>query len=90
MNGTCYLRYDDTNPDKQTHQFIQEIQDNVRWLGYTPDKITFASDYFEQLEYFAYKLIKNGHAYVCDTPREEIELERKEKRSNPYRERKLE
>lgn len=43
------MRYDDTNPDKESIEFIKEIEDNVKWLGYNPDKITFASDYFEQL-----------------------------------------
>ena len=70
--GTCYLRYDDTNPDKESHEFIEEIERNIKWLGYTPDKITFASDYFEPLQDFAYRLIKEGKAYVCDSPQQDI------------------
>jgi glutaminyl-tRNA synthetase len=62
----------------------------VRWLGYTPDKITFASDYFEQLQYFAHRLIQQGNAYVCDSSQEEIEVERKNKQPNPYRQRSIE
>jgi glutaminyl-tRNA synthetase len=90
LGGSCYLRYDDTNPDKETHEFIEEIENNIKWLGYEPDKVTFASDYFEELQYYAHQLIRNGQAYVCESTQEEIELERKEKRESPYRSRPIE
>jgi len=65
LQGHCYLRFDDTNPEVEEHQFIDEIEENVKWLGYTPSKVTFTSDYFEPLMLYANELIKNGHAYVC-------------------------
>ncbi len=48
-NGVCYLRYDDTNPEKEEEKFFTAIKDMVEWLGYTPWKITHASDNFQQL-----------------------------------------
>jgi glutaminyl-tRNA synthetase len=62
----------------------------VRWLGYTPDKVTFASDYFEQILHYAHELVRKGQAYVCDSSQEEIERERKHKQPSPYRQRTVE
>lgn len=47
--GVCYLRFDDTNPAAESKEYIDNIQENVRWLGYTPWKVTFASDNFQFL-----------------------------------------
>ena len=60
-NGFTYLRFDDTNPEKETTEFIESIKENVKWLGYDPFKITHASDYFPQLYNFAVTLIKKGN-----------------------------
>lgn len=64
-NGTCYLRYDDTNPEKEEEKFFIGIKDMVEWLGYKPDKITHSSDNFQQLYEWAVQLIRKGLAYVC-------------------------
>lgn len=63
--GETYLRFDDTNPCKENHEFIDHIKKNVEWLGYTPYKITNSSDYFQELHDLAVELIKNKKAYVC-------------------------
>ncbi|XP_041348484.1 glutamine--tRNA ligase-like [Gigantopelta aegis] len=70
--GHCYLRYDDTNPEKEEEKFFTGIRDMVEWLGYTPYKITHASDNFQQLYEYAVDLIKRGHAYVCHQKQEEV------------------
>lgn len=64
-NGTCYLRYDDTNPEKEEEKFFVAIRDMVEWLGYKPDLITHSSDNFQQLYDWAVVLIRKGLAYVC-------------------------
>lgn len=67
FGGKTYLRFDDTNPLKESEEFVESIQEDVRWLGYDwEDRLTFASDYFEQLYGFAEQLIEKGRAYVCD------------------------
>ncbi|XP_012939846.1 glutamine--tRNA ligase [Aplysia californica] len=66
--GSCYLRYDDTNPEKEEEKFFLGIRDMVEWLGYKPFKITYASDNFGKLYECAVELIKRGHAYVCHMP----------------------
>lgn len=71
-NGICFLRYDDTNPEKEEEKFFHGIQDMVQWLGYEPYKITYASDNFGQLYEWAVELIKRGGAYVCHQRYEEI------------------
>ncbi|KAK9874390.1 hypothetical protein WA026_002737 [Henosepilachna vigintioctopunctata] len=70
--GTCYLRYDDTNPEKEEEKFFVGIKDIVDWLGYKPDKITHSSDYFDQLYEWAVQLIRSGLAYVCHQTTEEM------------------
>ncbi|CAH8481387.1 unnamed protein product [Schistosoma haematobium] len=70
--GITYLRYDDTNPEKEEAEFFEAIEDMVRWLGFTPYKITYASDNFQQLYEWAIKLIKLKLAYVCHQAVEEI------------------
>lgn len=68
-NGKCYLRYDDTNPEKEEGRYFDSILETVRWLGYEPWKITYSSDYFEELYDLAVELIKRDKAYVCHCTR---------------------
>ncbi|MCP4688541.1 MAG: glutamine--tRNA ligase, partial [Desulfobacterales bacterium] len=59
--GTCNLRFDDTNPLKESEEYVASIQEDVRWLGFDwEDRLYFASDYFDRLYEFAIKLIKAG------------------------------
>jgi len=71
-NGICFLRFDDTNPEKEEAKFFTAICDMVSWLGYTPYKVTYASDYFDQLHAWAVELIHRGQAYVCHQRGEEL------------------
>ena len=72
-NGTCNLRFDDTNPLKEKEEFVQAIEQDVKWLGFDwQDRLYFSSDYFEQLHDFAVELIKADKAYVCDLNAEEV------------------
>lgn len=70
--GICFLRFDDTNPEKEEEKFFKGIMDMVDWLGYKPFKITYSSDNFDKLYEWAKDLIKLGHAYVCHQKQEEI------------------
>uniref|UniRef100_A0AAF5PQT3 Probable glutamine--tRNA ligase n=1 Tax=Wuchereria bancrofti TaxID=6293 RepID=A0AAF5PQT3_WUCBA len=70
--GICYLRFDDTNPEKEEEKFAKSIVEMVDWLGYRPYKITYSSDYFDQLYEWAVVLIKKGLAYVCHQAVDEI------------------
>ncbi|EGO27801.1 hypothetical protein SERLADRAFT_414058 [Serpula lacrymans var. lacrymans S7.9] len=81
--GKCYLRYDDTNPEKEEARYFESILETVRWLGYEPWKITYSSDYFDQLYDLAVELIKRDKAYVCHCSQEEIKANRGEKVSAP-------
>ncbi|TCT22972.1 glutamine--tRNA ligase/YqeY domain fusion protein [Thiobaca trueperi] len=77
VGGACNLRFDDTNPLKEDVEFVDSIQEDVRWLGFDwGDRLYFASDYFEQLYGFAVELIEKGLAYVCDLSAEETRLYR--------------
>uniref|UniRef100_A0A452VF81 Glutamine--tRNA ligase n=1 Tax=Ursus maritimus TaxID=29073 RepID=A0A452VF81_URSMA len=71
-DGICFLRFDDTNPEKEEAKFFTAIYDMVAWLGYTPYKVTYASDYFDQLYAWAVELIHRGQAYVCHQRGEEL------------------
>ncbi|KAL7327307.1 Glutaminyl-tRNA synthetase, variant 2 [Mucor circinelloides] len=71
-NGITYLRYDDTNPEAEEEKYFTSILETVRWLGFEPFKITYSSDYFQQLFDLAVKLIKKGLAYTCQCTGEEI------------------
>jgi glutaminyl-tRNA synthetase len=72
-NGICHLRFDDTNPTKEDVEYVESIQDDIRWLGFDwRDKLFYASDYFEQLYQYAVQLIKAGKAYVCSLSPDEI------------------
>jgi len=71
-NGECNLRFDDTNPEKESIEFMESIERDVQWLGFKWANKHHASDYFEQLYDFAVQLIKNGHAYVDSLNAEQI------------------
>lgn len=71
-NGKCNLRYDDTNPVKEEQEYVDSILADVRWLGFEPDQILYASDYFQQLYEWAVQLIRDGKAYVDFSTPEEI------------------
>ncbi|CAH2312769.1 glutamine--tRNA ligase [Pelobates cultripes] len=71
-NGICFLRYDDTNPEKEEEKYFTAIKDMVEWLGYKPYAVTHASDNFGQLYDWAVELIKRGHAYACHQKVDEI------------------
>ena len=71
-NGKCNLRFDDTNPVTEDTEYVDSILQDIRWLGFEPDAIFYASDYFDQLYQFAVDLIKKGKAYVDDSTAEEI------------------
>ncbi|KAI8344146.1 tRNA synthetases class I, catalytic domain-containing protein [Chlamydoabsidia padenii] len=75
-DGLCYLRYDDTNPEAEEEKYFTSILDTVRWLGFEPWKITYSSDYFQQLYDLAIQLIKSGYAYTCQCTGEEIHAAR--------------
>jgi glutaminyl-tRNA synthetase len=77
FGGKTNLRFDDTNPEKEETEFVNSIQDNVRWLGFQWDgEPKHASDYFQQLYDWAVQLIKAGKAYVCDLNAEEMRRHR--------------
>lgn len=70
--GSCNLRFDDTNPEKESDEFVQSIQKDVQWLGFQWHELHYASDYFEQLYDYAVALIKDGKAYVDSLTPEQI------------------
>jgi glutaminyl-tRNA synthetase len=72
FGGTCNLRFDDTNPTKEDVEYVEAIEDDVRWLGFEWDSLHFASDYFEQLYEYAVDLIRAGLAYVDSQTADEI------------------
>ena len=94
-NGQFNLRFDDTNPTKEKTEFVQSIEEDVKWIGGNfEDRVFFASNYFDQMYEAAVKLIKKGKAYVCDLTADEIREYRgtlKEPGKNsPYRDRSIE
>ncbi|KAJ1677554.1 Glutaminyl-tRNA synthetase, partial [Spiromyces aspiralis] len=74
--GKCNLRYDDTNPASEEQEYIDSIYETIRWLGFNPDNVFYASDYFEELYELAIKLINKGKGYVCHCTAEEINKQR--------------
>ncbi len=73
FGGRCHLRFDDTNPLKEDQEYIDAIKRDVRWLGFDwGGHEYYASDYFEQLYEWAEQLVRQGHAYVCDCPPEQV------------------
>ncbi|NCC15023.1 MAG: glutamine--tRNA ligase/YqeY domain fusion protein [Clostridia bacterium] len=71
--GKCNLRFDDTNPAKEDVEYVDSIREDVKWLGFDwDDRLYYASSYFEQYYQVAVKLIKEGKAFVCDLPAEQM------------------
>ena len=89
--GVCHLRLDDTNPTREDPEFVEGIKADVRWLGFDWDALRHASDYFEVIYLCALKLIRDGHAFVCDLSAEEAREYRgtltEPGRNSPYRDR---
>jgi len=90
--GRCNLRFDDTNPAAEEVEYVDAIQEDIRWLGFSWDERCFyASSYFDQLFEWAVRLIENGKAYVCDLTPEEVREYRgtltEPGRESPYRNR---
>jgi glutaminyl-tRNA synthetase len=90
--GQCNLRFDDTNPERESEEYAQSIQDDVHWLGFQWNgEVRWASDYFEQLYQYAVELIKQGKAYVDDLTPEQMREYRgtltMAGKNSPYRER---
>ena len=91
FGGTCNLRFDDTNPDTEDVEYVESIIDDIEWLGFHPDKVLYASDYFEDLYDWARAMIGRGMAYVDDQDQETISAQRggygKPGVESPYRNR---
>jgi glutaminyl-tRNA synthetase len=75
-NGRCNLRFDDTNPTKEDVEYVDSIQNDVRWLGFEWDELHYASDRFEQLFQYAERLVMEGKAYVDSQSAEELQANR--------------
>jgi len=95
FGGQCNLRFDDTNPVKEDVEYVESIQQDIRWLGFDwEDRLYYASDYFERLYEYAVTLIKKGKAYVCDLSTDEIREYRgtltEPGKESPYRNRTVE
>ncbi len=75
-NGLCNLRFDDTNPEKESQEYIDAIQQDIKWMGFEWSEPKYASDYFEQLYQYAIQLIKTGQAFVCSLDSGEIRRQR--------------
>lgn len=95
FGGRCNLRFDDTNPEKESNEYIESIQADIEWLGFKWDgEIKYSSSYFETLYEYALHLIENGDAYVCDLSAEEARDYRgtltEPGKNSPFRERSVE
>src|SRR5262245_20127228 len=94
FKGGTNLRFDDTNPEKEETEYVDSIQEDVRWLGFQWENLHYASDYFQQLYDWAVQLIKAGRAYVCDLSAEEVRKYRgtltEPGKESPYRNRTIE
>lgn len=92
--GVCNLRFDDTNPTKEDTEYVEAIEEDIKWLGFDWDNVYFASDYFDFLYECAIKLIKKGLAYVDDLNADEIREYRgtltQPGKNSPYRDRSIE
>ncbi|KAL0570093.1 Glutaminyl-tRNA synthetase [Marasmius crinis-equi] len=84
--GKCYLRYDDTNPEKEEGHYFDSILEMVRWLGYEPWKITYSSDYFDKLHELAVELVRRDKAYVCHCTKDQIKYDRGDRGEGQKRE----
>ena len=93
-NGLCNLRMDDTNPTKEDVEFVEAIQEDIRWLGFDwGDRFFYGSDYFEKDYEYAVELIKKGLAYVCELTPEQFKENRGDLNTpaiSPYRDRPIE
>ena len=93
-NGELILRFDDTNPTKEETEYVDAIQEDARWLGIEWIKVTYASDYFDELYDWAAKLVRMGKAYVDDQSPEEVSANRgtftEAGRESPFRNRSVE
>jgi glutaminyl-tRNA synthetase len=93
-NGEVILRFDDTNPTKEETEFVDAIMEDARWLGIEWAKVTYASDYFDELYEWAKKLVLMGKAYVDDQSPEEVSINRgtftEPGKNSPYRDRDVE
>ncbi|HEX5062401.1 MAG TPA: glutamine--tRNA ligase/YqeY domain fusion protein [Kofleriaceae bacterium] len=89
--GTCNLRYDDTNPTKEDIEYVESIERDVRWLGFTPSAVLFSADYFPKMYELAERLVREGKAFVDDLTDEEIKEYRgtlsEPGKPSPYRDR---
>lgn len=92
--GKCNLRFDDTNPSKESQEYVDSIMTDVKWLGFQWDGLFYASDYFQQLHDWAVQLVREGHAYVCDLNAEQMREYRgtltEPGRNSPFRDRSVE
>ncbi|MGB6120997.1 MAG: glutamate--tRNA ligase family protein, partial [Bacteroidota bacterium] len=93
--GTCNLRFDDTNPEKEEQEYVESIIEDVKWVaGDIGERVFFASDYFEQMYQYAIDLVRKGKAYVCDLSAEEMREMRgtltEPGKESPYRNRSVE
>ncbi len=89
------MRFDDTNPTKEEVEYMESIEADVRWLGFSwDDRLFYASDYFGALYEYAVELIKKGKAFVCDLNAEELREHRgtltESGKNSPYRDRSIE
>ena len=93
-NGTCNLRFDDTNPVKEDTEYVDSIMEDVKWLGFEWDELRFASDYFDTMYECAVKLIKKGKSFVCVLTGDEMKEYRgtltEPGKESPYRDRSVE
>jgi glutaminyl-tRNA synthetase len=94
-NGRCHLRFDDTNPETEDVEYVESIQNDIRWLGFDwKEHLYFASDYFQQIYDWAEYLITENKAYVCSLNEEELREYRgdfnRPGKNSPYRERTVE
>ena len=92
FDGVTYMRFDDTNPEKEEQEYVDSIQRDVKWLGFDwGDKLSFASNYFDQFYEYALTLIRDGRAYVDELSPEEMREYRgsltSPGKNSPYRER---
>ncbi len=76
FGGRTYLRFDDTNPETESEEYARAIEEAVRWLGFVPAEVRYASDYFEQLYAWAVDLVRKGLAYVDSQSEEDIRRNR--------------
>ena len=88
--GNFILRFDDTNPTKESEEFQISQQEDLKTIGCFPDKISFTSNYFDQLEAYCIQMIKLGKAYCDDTPTEKMRHQRMEGLPSDCRDRPVE